>query len=233
MSVTRLVFLVSLLLGGMAVDTTAQPGDLERLCEMPTKGKLKGVFSFRTTKFLSSKTITRIFVATWSVSDSDAMQDEVRRRLVILEKDGASYKEVFNFEQKNPIEFQEFQSFNSLAVPGFVVHFSSDVNGVGPVLVIAMVQDNFRIVFQGESSEIVDLDGNGIPEVFESIWPDGDGYPKSTTIYVWNGMKYQKLITSNWESRFSARVLKRIRRYETGRTKPKRSWAMYANKYLN
>jgi hypothetical protein len=50
---------------------------------------------------------------------------------------------------------------------------------------VALVQDKFQVVYQGQTSEIVNLDGDGIPEIFESVWPDGDGYPKKTTIYVW------------------------------------------------
>lgn len=93
------------------------------------------------------------------------------------------------------------------------MNFSSDLDAAGPILVIALVQDTFQIVYRGETIEIVDLDGNGIPEIFESVWPDGDGYPKTTTIHVWNGTKYQKLITSKWEYRFSKLMLNRLRRH--------------------
>ena len=211
MNVIRFVFLTTLLFCGLLVDTIAQPGDLEGVCEISGKGKLKGVHSFRITRFLSSKTSTRLFVAAWFVSDNNSSQTHARRRLVIFEQVGTIYREVFNLEEDDPLEFYGFGSLNSLAVPGIVVNFSSDLDGDGPVLVVAMVQDTFQVVYRGESCEIVDLDGNGIPEIFESIWPDGDGYPKSTTIYLWNGTKYRKLITTKWESRFSKMVLNRIR----------------------
>ena len=97
------------------------------------------------------------------------------------------------------------------------MNFSSDFDGAGSVWVVALVQEKFQIVYKGEHSEIVDLDGNDIPEIFESIWPDGDGYPKSTAIHVWNGTKYQKFISSKWTARFSQSVLGRIRKYNKTR----------------
>ena len=215
MNVIRFVFLTLLLCFGMVVDANSQQGDLGRVGEITDQSMCKGIFSFRITRFLSSKTSTRLFVAGWFVSNNNSTQ--AGGRLKIFEKDGPEYKEVFNLEEKDTLDFREFGSLHSLALPGIVVNFSSDLDGDGPVWVVALVQEKFQIVYQGESSEIVDLDGNGIPEIFESIWPDGDGYPKSTTIQVWNGTKYQKLITSNWKSRFSKLVLGRITKYNKTR----------------
>jgi hypothetical protein len=218
MNLIRLVLLTSMLFCGLLVPTMAQPGDLERLCELSYKGKLKGVLSFRITRFQSPTTSTRLFVAAWFVSDKKSTEATSSRRLVIFEQVGEAYKEVFNLQENDPLEFRDFESLNSLTVPGIAVNFSSDLDdGAGPVLVVALVQDSFRIVYRGGTAEMVDLDGNGVPEFFESIWPDGDGYPKSTTIHVWNGTKYEKLITSSWQSRFSELVLNRVRKYEKTR----------------
>lgn len=218
MNVIRMWLLLTLLACcGMPVDTMAQQGDLRGISELTDQGTLKGIFSFRITRFLESKTSTRLFVAAWFVSSNNPTEIDSGPRLVIFETDGATYKEVFNLEVKDSLDFNEFGSLNSLAVPGIVVNFSSDLDGAGPIWVIALVQDKFQIVYRGENSEIVDLDGNDIPEIFESIWPDGDGYPKSTTIHVWDGVKYQKLASSKWESRFSKLVLNQIRKYNRTR----------------
>lgn len=221
MNVIRFVFLTFLLGFGLVVDANSQQGDLGGVGEITDKGGCKGIFSFRITRFLASKTSTRLFVAGWFVSNNTSTRDGSSSRLKIYEKDGAEYKEVFNLEEKDTLDFREFGSLRSLALPGIVVNFSSDFDGDGPVWVVALVQEKFQVVYQGESSEIVDLDGDGISEIFESIWPDGDGYPKSTIIHVWNGTKYQRLITSKWESRFSKLVLGRITKYNKTR-KPDR-----------
>ena len=92
----------------------------------------------------------------------------------------------------------------------------------GPTLVVALVQEKFEVVYQGATSEVVDLDGNGIPEIFESVWPDGDGYPRTTTIHVWDGVKYRKLTTSRWEYRFSRSVLNRVRNYNKAKLRQNR-----------
>jgi hypothetical protein len=216
MNVIRFVFLTLLLWFSLGVSANSQQGDLGRLGEITDQGTCKGIFSFRITRFLASKTSTKLFVAGWIVSNNST-QAGSSGRLKIYEKDGGEYKEVFNLHEKDSLDFREFGSLHSLALPGIVVNFSSDLDGDGPVWVVAMVQERFQIVYQGETSEIVDLDGNGIPEIFESIWPDGDGNPKRTTIHVWNGTKYQKLITSNWDSRFSKSVLGRITKYNKTR----------------
>lgn len=100
------VFLTTLLYVGATVDTMAQPGDFERVCQISDRGKLKGIFSFRITRFLSSKTSTRLFVAAWYVSDDHSTPLVPERQLVIFEKDGALYKQVFSYEEKDPWNFK-------------------------------------------------------------------------------------------------------------------------------
>ena len=82
---------------------------------------------------------------------------------------------------------------------------------------VALVQDKFQVVYQGQTSEIVNLDGDGIPEIFESVWPDGNGYSTTTTIYVWDGLRYRQLTTAKWEYPFSISVLNRLKMYRRSR----------------
>ena len=195
--------------------TPAQQRDLQNLSALSDKGNLRGVFSFPVVEFSSSKTKTRLFVAAWY--DKGRESPTGRSSLMVFEKDESQYREVFSFEIDESLDFREFGTLYSLVLPGFTVKFSDNLDGDGPVWVVALVQEKFQIVYQGESSEIVDLDGNGIPEIFESVWPDGDGYPTSTTIHVWNGTRYQKLITSNWQFRFRKSVFDRIAKYNKTR----------------
>lgn len=217
MNSIRFTFLTLLLLFGLVVDANSQPCDFRRVDEVTDMGACKGIISFRVTRFEATTTSTRLFVAAWFGANTNSTDVGSSARLTIFEKDGADYKEVFNFVETDTLDFREFGPLHSLALPGIVVNFSSDLNGDGPVWVVAFVQEKFQIVYRGAASEIVDLDGNGIPEIFESIWPDGEGYPKRTTIHVWNGTNYQKLITSNWESRFSKSMLRQITKYNKSR----------------
>jgi len=159
----------------------------------------------------------RSFLAVWREPEKGGVSS-TPGQLVICEKNGLLYKEVFRFEDKARMEFLEFAPLSSLTVPGVVVTFAPDIVGwKGPTLIVALVQDKFEIVFEGGTSEVVDLDGNGIPEIFESVWPDGDGYPRRTLIHVWDGVKYRKLTSSKWEYRFSRSVLNRLRGYSKTR----------------
>lgn len=80
------------------------------------------------------------------------------------------------------------------------------------VQVIALVGGKFQSVFKGSSSEFTDLNDDGVPEIFESDWPDGDGYPTTTTVHVWNGKKYSRLMKVSFRKRFGPTVQTAISR---------------------
>jgi hypothetical protein len=214
-SLIHLVALVIASLGGLT-PMLGQPSDPGYICDI-SRGEIQGVVSFKAVRFLASQTSMRSFLAVWREPEKGGVSS-TPGQLVICEKNGLLYKEVFRFEDKARMEFLEFAPLSSLTVPGVVVTFAPDIVGwKGPTLIVALVQDKFEIVFEGGTSEVVDLDGNGIPEIFESVWPDGDGYPRRTLIHVWDGVKYRKLTSSKWEYRFSRSVLNRLRGYSKTR----------------
>jgi hypothetical protein len=221
MDLIRLVMLLAASLGGLT-PTLGQSGDLGDLCEIPKVEKTQAVLSFRATRVLASHTSVRSFLALWHERENGGPVSSTPGQLVVCEKSGVRYKEVFRFEDKAQMGFLEFAPLSSLTVPGLVVTFSSEIGWNGPTLVVALVQEKFEVVYQGVTSELVDLDGNGIPEIFESMWPDGDGYPRTTTIHVWDGVKYRKLTTSRWEYRFSRSVLSRVRSYNKAKLRQNR-----------
>ncbi len=217
----RLVMLLAASLGGLT-PTLGQSGGLEELCETPRDEKIQAVLSFSATRVLASHTSVRSFLAVWHEGKNGGPVNTTPGQLVVCEKNGLRYKEVFRFEDRAQMGFLEFAPLSSLTVPGLVVTFSSDTGWNGPTLVVALVQEKFEVVYQGATSELVDLDGNGIPEIFESVWPDGDGYPRTTTIHVWDGVKYRKLTTSRWEYRLSRSVLSRVRSYNKAKLRQNR-----------
>src|SRR5215204_4387658 len=129
MNVIRFMSLTLLLLFGLVVDAKSQAGDLGRLGEVIDQGTCKGIFSFRITRFEASKTSTRLFIAGWFATNNNSTHSGSSGRLIIFEKDGAGYKEVFNLAEKDTLDFREFGSLHSLALPGIVVNFSSDLDG--------------------------------------------------------------------------------------------------------
>jgi hypothetical protein len=94
---------------------------------------------------------------------------------------------------------------------GLTVQSSGSFTDYDAALVIA-VNEKFQVVFRGGSSEILDLNGDGLPEIFESMWPNGDGYPKTTTIHVWSGKTYRRLMKTSWRNRFGLGILTSVER---------------------
>lgn len=212
MNLIRLFVIVIASLGGL-IPILGQSGDPGDICKIPSR-EIQGVVTFKAVKLLASQTSMKSFLAVWHEPENGGRVTSTPGQLVICERNGLTYKEVFRFEDKARMEFLEFAPLSSLTVPGVVVTFASDIVGwKGPTVVVALLNEKFGIVYEGGTSEVIDLDGNGIPEIFESVWPDADGYPKRTTIHVWDGVKYRKLMTSRWEYRFSRLVLNRLRSY--------------------
>jgi hypothetical protein len=60
----------------------------------------------------------------------------------------------------------------------------SGISDRGPAPVVVLVHGKFQVVYEGDESEFVDLDADGISEILESTWPDGDGFPKNASIYA-------------------------------------------------
>lgn len=89
---------------------------------------------------------------------------------------------------------------------------SGIITNYDSVKVIALVGGKFQSVFEGSSSEFSHLNDDGVPEIFESMWPDGDGYPTTTTVHVWNGKKYSRLMKVSFRKRFGPTVQTAISR---------------------
>jgi len=82
----------------------------------------------------------------------------------------------------------------ALNLSGVIIQSSHSFTDYDAALVIALVNGKFKVVFSGGTSEILDLNADGVPEIFDSMWPDGDGHPKTTSIHVWNGKTYVPLM---------------------------------------
>ena len=188
------------------------PNNVNDLQVVYKNGTIKGILSFRAMRFSHSQTISRVFLAVWyeKVIENTEVNEE---GLVIYEKRGNGYEESFRFVDKAQRRFQELAPLNSMQVPGVIVTFSSEEHWSGETTVIAFVNDKFQVVYQGKASEFVDLNGDGIAEIFESSWPNGDGFPKKTIVYIWNGSGYQKLTVSMWDERFGRAVQSLLKKH--------------------
>ena len=177
----------------------AQPdtfGDLEKI---PKLGEIRGLTSF-----------SESHLAVWY---SNVRKDEFpsyEAFLVIFELRNREPAEVFRIKSSPEDMWQRLIPLDAFHLTGLTIQSSHSFTDNDAALVIAMVDGKFQIVFRGGTSEILDLNGDGIPEIFESMWPDGDGFPKTTTVHVWSGKTYRPLMKASWRNRFGREVLSSV-----------------------
>lgn len=186
------------LLACAPIRLNAQVGELGGLRVLEEQGRVKGVASMRTGG--------KLYLAVWYAPLSKQFPPAAPYSLRIFEREAEQYKEVFRFDDKEVDTWEQLLQFDSPRLPGFVLMSKSGSSDRGPAIVVALVNNSFRVVYEGDESEFVDLDADGISEILESVWPDGDGYPKSTSVHVWDGKRYRLLMKVGWNERFSPRV---------------------------
>lgn len=175
-------------------------------------GKIREIMSFKARKLTTSKVEIRNFWAVWYLKEKGKSElDE--EGLVIYEKVGEKLEERFRYIHDGGANFQEFSTLGVTPMQGIRLTFDSSDYLTGDTIIIGLVNDQFKIIFQGGTTELVDLNGDGYAEIFESEWPDGDGSPKKTTLHVWNGNSYQKLAERPWDTRFDSATKKAVDKY--------------------
>ena len=177
----------------------AQPGSFRDLGKIPKLGEIRGLTSF-----------SESHVAVWYSNVRKDQTPNYEAFLVIFELRGAEPAEVFRIVSSPEDVWQKLIPLDALSFPGLTIQSSHSFTNNDAALVIALVEGKFQVVFRGGTSEIVDLNSDGVPEIFESMWPDGDGYPKATTVHVWSGKNYRALMKTSWRNRFAPRVLSSV-----------------------
>ena len=184
----------------------ARPGSFGDLAKIPKLGEIRGFTSF-----------SESHLAVWYSNARKGHSDSYEAFLVIYDIRDREPAEVFRIDSSP----QRLIPLDALNLPGLSIQSSFADNDAA--LVIALVDGEFQVVFRGGTSEILDLNGDGVPEVFESMWPDGDGYPKATTIHVWSGKNYRALMKTSWRNRFGPGVLSSVERASRRITRARRA----------
>jgi hypothetical protein len=179
----------------------AQPGSYGDPGKIPRLGEIRGLTSFN-----------KSHLAVWYSNIRKDQSPSYVAFLVIYDMRGREPAEVFRIDSSPEDIWQRLIPLDAPNLPGLTIQSSHSLTDNDAALVIALVDGKFQVVFRGGTSEILDLNGDGVPEVFESIWPDGDGYPKTTTIHVWSGKTYRPLRKSSWRNRFGPGVLSSVER---------------------
>lgn len=188
----------------------AQAGSFRDLGQVPKLGEIRGISS-----------LSESHLAVWY---SNVRKDQVpsyEALLVIFELRNGKLEEVFRVVNSPEDQWQRLVPLDSRR-PGLTIQ-SSNISDNDAALVIALVDEKFQVVFRGGATEILDLNADGVPEIFESIWPDGDGYPKFTTVHVWSGKNYRALMKTSWRNRFGPGVLSSVENASKGTAKRRRA----------
>jgi hypothetical protein len=178
-------------------ENAAANSDLRILYEA---GRIIELTTFRADVFQEDKLATTRYLAIWYKKSGGQFKDE--SYLKIFEKINDTYVERYQVADKSFAEIRALAPLNSSVVPGVVVTFEHSDFWFGRTIVFGLVEGRFRKVYEGATSELVDLDGDGIPEILESSWPNGDGFPSVTRTHRWNGQLFEKTHELPWDNRF-------------------------------
>jgi len=108
-------------------------------------------------------------------------------------------------------DWERLVSLNGGSLQGFVLWMDHPDYWFGKTRVIVLNNGKFKRAYESNfSSEVVDINGDGFPEMIDSRWPDGDGRPQSSAIYIWNGDTYILLMRVPWVDRLGSKVLKAV-----------------------
>ena len=172
----------------------AQPRNFGDLGKLPKLGVVRAITN-----------LDESYLAVWYWSvEKNAASSDGNLLAIYTVKDG-EFSEVFRFTNPGDGNWQKLVPLCDSRLIGVSIQSGAITNYDG-VQVIGLVEDKFQLVFEGSTSEFTDLNGDGVPEIFESDWPDGDGYPTTTTVHVWNGKKYSRLMKVSFRKRFGPAV---------------------------
>jgi len=172
-----------------------QPGSFGDLSKIPRFGEIRGLTSF-----------SESHLAVWYSNSKRGQTPTYEALLVIYEMRNQSPVEVFRITSSVEDIWQKLIPLSESKLTGVIIQASQSITEYDSALLIALVDGKFQVVFRGSTTEIVDLNADGIPELLESMWPDGDGFPKSTTVHAWNGQVYTALTKVAWSERFGPKV---------------------------
>jgi hypothetical protein len=179
----------------------AQPGSFGDLGKIPRLGEIRGLTTF-----------SESHLAVWYSNVRKDQSPSYEAFLVIYEMRNREPTEVFRIKSSPEDAWQRLIPLSAYKLTGLTTQSSQSLTDYDAALVIALVDGKFKVVFSGGTSEIFDLNADGVPEIFDSMWPDGDGYPKTTSIHVWNGKTYIPLMKTSWRKRFGVSVRSSIER---------------------
>lgn len=142
----------------------------------------------------------RTYLAIWKHTDEKEILD------IYAGLDCSDANRVAHFED-NGIHWQSLSAIEDYAVLGFQVRTTAGDDWFGATHLFMYDGKSFRKSFDsGETAEVVDLNGDGYPEVLEFV--GGKGHPAGRVrVWIWRKGQFELLTTVSAAELYSAKVL--------------------------
>lgn len=164
----------------------------------------------RTFGLASTRISGILFVAVWQRVDAG------NEWIDFLSNEGGRWNRLSTI-RNDTYAWQSISSLPDGRIDGFVVRSEAEGFWYGNSKVFVVLQGRVKQVFDNLApTEIIDLNHDGYPELIASSWPDGDGTPQTSEVYVWEKDTYKKLLTVRFRHRYSATVVARINKHLHG-----------------
>lgn len=168
----------------------AQSGDFTDFEKLPKLGVVRAIHS-----------LDESHLAVWYWSNKEDFMQTDGSILVIYEVKNGAFSEVFKLKSTVDGGWNRIEPLCDTRLTAIKIE-SGTITNYDSAIIIALVDGKFQKVFEGSTSEFRDLNEDGIPELFEAEWPDGDGYPTTATVHFWNGKTYKRLMKVSYRKRF-------------------------------
>ncbi|MCC6743164.1 MAG: hypothetical protein IT175_04820 [Acidobacteria bacterium] len=149
------------------------------------------------------------YLALWVLDSSGGVAEN---RLLAYRQIGDGYEAIFSLDAQSTEDalWEKLETFPSARSPGIALYSLAGDYFYGSVIVVGVVDGRMKVVYSGNTSEFIDLNGDGVAEIVESVWPNGDGYPTNAKVYIWSGGAYKHILTARWPDRLGRATLNAV-----------------------
>jgi hypothetical protein len=131
--------------------------------------------------------------------------------LKIYRPEGSVLVQEFSLSKREEEEWGELEVFPSQWSPfGVVLYKTGDYSRSG-AQVICWVKGHWETVFEGSYVDFVDIDLDGVPEIFTEERKQDTGPPDWVHVWVWDGSRYVDVERIRFQKLYATDVIQRIK----------------------
>jgi len=131
--------------------------------------------------------------------------------LKIYRPEGSVLVEEFSLSKTEAEEWGELEVFPSPSPPPGVVLYRAEDYSRSGAKVICWVKGQWQTVFEGSDVDFVDIDLDGIPEIFTEEREHANGPPDWVHVWAWDGSRYVEVQRVRFQQLYATDVMQRIK----------------------